>query len=682
MFNKKLKKFLNEYYFLIVPVLITILLYFISLTYGFRNFDENILIQNNYLNKTFDEFLDKFFLLYTNPITKAEGLAFSSIENVHFSPLGTPLHYLICYIFKANPFLFHTWGLVLHLFAILSLAQLFFKFTNNKNISLTTSLIWAIHPTNVESVVWATNWTAPLGAILYFYTLNQVISLIKSKNDTKKHVAIISLITMFQILFAEYNITIPLAIIFTIFYFQKYSATVNTISNIFKYSFIPTIITLFYLVIRFVFVHSETSTHTQNGIIGIIERLVYLTPQTFLHNLWLIIFPHHLSIDQLDLLTLDNSFLGIHHIASIIILIVLLLTILLSINWLPLLSYGLALYLIAISPFCQIIPLYSLVAERYNYFGAAFLIFGIVASLFKLFENKKRILLIALTITSLVFGIRSYFRITDWKNSKTLFLSTANTSKSLLKKGIWTYNLALSEDNEHKKDSLLRVSANLLNLFIENTDAFTVPSVLEKYELDYYSLIAKAHLRLAKIYEILGDSNLEYKHLNNVLKLARPDSLIIAKAYQNLATLYFQQNSYKKAIEYYEKSYSISPNSTINFAIAVCHLKLDNIDNYGKYLKLTTENPSNSDPRAYLPYGQFLELQKGDYKEAIKHYKIASLLENKVESYILLATLYFKLNEMDKALKTVKNGLYGFPEDPMLNYLFEALKNNQTLMIR
>ena len=117
-----MKKFLNkvktEYYYLIIPITITILVYFISLFYGFRNFDEDGLIKNFYVQKTFNEYVDKFLLLQTGGVSAAQGFTFSSIKNVHVSILGLPVFYLINFLFQAQPFLYHLWGLFLHCLAL------------------------------------------------------------------------------------------------------------------------------------------------------------------------------------------------------------------------------------------------------------------------------------------------------------------------------------------------------------------------------------------------------------------------------------------------------------------------------------------------------------------------------------------------------------------------------------
>ena len=169
------KKILDNYH-LIVPVIIVFLLYSISLTYGFRGFDENVLIEKFYTKKTLGEYFEKFLLFQSGGASDASGFIFSSIKNFHVSILGIPTFYLINFLFKAKPFLFHLWSLMWHLLALCFFSKLVYELTLKKEIALFSGLLWALHPTNVEPVIWATNWAEPLGAFLYFFTLYKVAS--------------------------------------------------------------------------------------------------------------------------------------------------------------------------------------------------------------------------------------------------------------------------------------------------------------------------------------------------------------------------------------------------------------------------------------------------------------------------------------------------------------------------
>ncbi len=675
--------FINNYH-IWIPLLITFLIYAISLIYGFRNFDEDILIKNFYTHKTFQEYIEKFFLVHAGGASKAHGFSFSGVQNTHVCFLGMPTIYLVAYLFKANPFLYHSWSLLLHSIAVVFLVLFAHRLTQDKKIAMFTACAWTLHPTNVESIIWATNWLQCLGAGFYFFILWWITSIIHSDmpwHVTTRQTFSIMLFTTIAILFTEHTITIPIAIFVTTFYLLNNLKQKNALQNSIKTS-LPSFVVIFsYWLIRNLMISKAIQTSSSNGFHELLNRLLFLTPQVFIHQIKLVLFPANLTIDQLDLLHLDQSYFRSYHLICLITIALIGVSIFLLRKSFPFLSYGLLMYTVTLLSFIQIIPLYSMSAERYNYFGSAFIVLGIISTIFQLNKFKKTAPYIAI-LWCLILGIRGEFRIWDWKDSKTLFRSTINTSKSFLKKGIWTYNLAICEEDIEKKKVLLTESNILLKRFIQQpTKRYEIDKsvglILTKYELDPESLLAKASDRIATNYEILGDKKNQLKYLNKALKYSRPKSQSRSLIYKNLGTYYFQESNYKKSLDYYFRSYEISPNPTISYAISICYLKLNDFNNYEKYLKEAASviSPYNVSP--FKTYGQFLELEKHDYANALKYYKIASLLENNVEPYILLSSLYLKQTQINKAYEIIKNGLHSFPENPTLIYFRGTVNLNK-----
>ena len=668
----KLTKFLfEENYFVIIPLAITFLLYAVSLTYGFRNFDEDILIKNFYVHKTFSEYIEKFFLIHFGGASEASGFSFSGISNVHVSILGVPLFYIISFLFNARPFLFHLWSLVLHLLALYFFSKLCFNLTQNKQIALFSGLIWTVHPTNVEPIIWATNWAHCLGAIFYFYTLSKIVNCINKGLINKTLTLFITIITALQILFTEHTITIPIAIFFTTIFYLKHLNKNNAFKIAFKISAPSFLIIFGYWFLRSIV--ASKVIHSSSNITDLIERVIFFSPQIFVHQLKLVLLPVKLSIDQIDLITLSIDYWGGYHILCIIYSVFYLLFLWLIRKRSLYLSYGLLLYLVTLLPFLQIIPLYSISGERYNYFGSAFIALGIASASFEILKwikIRNLFVIISLIVFCTNLGIKSLHRINDWKDSKSLFLSTINNSHSLFKKGIWTYNLAISQKDKEEREKLLKLSNNLLELYIKNPCSTDENPLYIKYEMDNKSSQAKAALRIATNYEILADKDMQLQYLLKALEFSRQNSKskIQGLAYKDLGTYYFQNNDILKALDYYNKSNFISPNPATDYAIAVCYLKLNNFSNYEKFLKKAVSiiSPYNISP--FKTYGQFLELSKNDPDGAARYYKIATILENNVEPYILLSSLYLKQHQVDNAFKSVKRGLYGFPKDPTLLY--------------
>jgi len=402
----------KNYDFIFIPIIITILIYFISLFYGFRNFDEDGLIKDFYAKKTFGEYVGKFLLLNAGGVSAAHGFTFSGIKNTHVCILGLPSIYLINFFFQVKPFLYHLLGLFLHCLALFFFIWFCFNFTQNKQIALFSGLIWSMHPTNVESVIWATNWLQPLGVAFYFFTLNKISYLIRNGliNQTITTIIFIMYITLIQILFTEHTITIPFAILFTAFYLLKSAnKEIDAFKKALKISLPSFAVITGYWILRTTLIAKTVKNSLENNFTESLERIIFFTPQIFLHQLKLIFFPLKLTIDQIDLLTLDKGFLGPYNLFCTLILILFLFLIFFYRNKLPFLSFGFLLYLVTISLFIQIIPLYSLSGERYNYLGSAFIIFGIVGTCCSkpLLLNFEKFLIAALIVLSILLGIRT-----------------------------------------------------------------------------------------------------------------------------------------------------------------------------------------------------------------------------------------------------------------------------------
>ena len=669
---ERLKIFYKDNYFIVIPTVVTICIYFVSLFFEFRNFDEDIIIKNFYMKKSLPEYMEKYFLLDLKGITEARGSAFSGVENFHFCLIERPLFYIVNFLFQSKPFLFHLLGLSLHLISTAIFSLLCFNLTGIKIIAFFSSLIWATHPTNVEPVIWATNWPPLTGITIYFFTLYTIaINIDRNKIDLKL-LLFIFLMTIIQTQIVEHTITIPFTIFMLVLYKLqdlRLSSKLKTALKVFIPSFIPALI---YITLRSLITNGPASSSMNFK--DHLARICFLSPQVFFHELKLIFFPKILSIDHLDQLVLDSSFLGPYHFLCLSIIAGLIILAFFLYRKATHMSFGLMSYLIIISPFIHIVPLYSICAERYNYLASSFLIFSIIAILF--FALKRRFFMIVAVVIFFVFFIRSSFRIHDWQNSSTLFQSTIESSRSFYKKGIWTYNLALSQNDEEKKKKLIIQSTKFLKAFINNPTSQFNLEVLKNYALDKRSLVAKAYIRISTNYEILGNRLLQLKYLNKSLNLTNPDSRDRSLVYKNLATYYFQNNDYKTAINYYKKSNITQHYPSTYFAIAACYLKLNDLVNYEKYLKMAiAKTPSNG--RLFLAYGQFLELEKKKYTEAIKNYKIASILEDSPEPYILLGTLHLKLNQIDNAHKVIQDGLYGHPDNPHLLYLRGAIYINK-----
>jgi len=97
--------------------------------------------------------------------------AFVSFENSNWHPLTWISHALDVELFGLSPSGHHLTNLVLHALNSVILFLLAFYSTRRRGASLVLALLFAVHPVNVESVVWIAERKNVLSTLLFFLTL-------------------------------------------------------------------------------------------------------------------------------------------------------------------------------------------------------------------------------------------------------------------------------------------------------------------------------------------------------------------------------------------------------------------------------------------------------------------------------------------------------------------------------
>ncbi len=157
----------QKYLILAGILLLTILVYSNSIHYQFLSYDDNFNITQN------QDIRD----MSARNVKKI----FSSTYVSMYVPL-TMLTYMIDYkISGLNPKVFHITSLILHLLMIVCVFHLLLIFTSRMEIATFSALFFAIHPMNIEPVLWLSS----RGTLLYSFFY--LVSLIFYTQYVKKH---------------------------------------------------------------------------------------------------------------------------------------------------------------------------------------------------------------------------------------------------------------------------------------------------------------------------------------------------------------------------------------------------------------------------------------------------------------------------------------------------------------
>ncbi len=206
-----------QYLFLILIVAIAYIIYSPSANYGFiSNWDDNINVLNNDYIKSFD--------------SESVKTLFNPHEDIK-EPRLVWFTYMIDYnSFKLNPYYYHLHNILWHLLNIILVFILTRLIVKRPINALIVSLLFAIHPMNVEAVVWIT------GRKDLMYTSFYLLSLFFALKHIKREKLVYFLAVLFFAYLSSLSkiqaITIPLVIIaFELFYRRKFT-TISIIEKL------------------------------------------------------------------------------------------------------------------------------------------------------------------------------------------------------------------------------------------------------------------------------------------------------------------------------------------------------------------------------------------------------------------------------------------------------------------
>lgn len=168
--NEKIFLFL----FVCVVFVFTYVIYYESIFYGDSKFDDQVYL--GYLRELFKD----------GVTSTALSSMLTDFVNANWHPV-TILSMAIDFIIGGdNPIYFHVTNTIIHVFNVIMVFLIFSKLTENKLAVALTALLFAIHPLNVETVVWISERKGLLSTLfalnsLYFYILYKKENVLRYK---------------------------------------------------------------------------------------------------------------------------------------------------------------------------------------------------------------------------------------------------------------------------------------------------------------------------------------------------------------------------------------------------------------------------------------------------------------------------------------------------------------------
>lgn len=592
-------------YLLILCILaaLTLIAFLHSAKYPFTNYDDNRLITENKIIRE---------LSFENAKTWLS----ESYDNL-YQPLTLASWALDYKTGQYEPWIFHLHNYFLHWINAFLVFLVLFKLCQNFNIALFTSIIFAVHPIQVESVVWMSERKNLLLGFYFLLALYQYI--LYCKKSKTLHL----LLSIFFILIS--NLAKSQGILFFLIalyidYLHKRPLLQRKIWFE-KIPFLAIAILFAYLTVQ----NIDLKSPYLDGInISFTARIMYGL-FAFYKYFAVLLYPPALS--AFYPYTLNSGHIPFYSGIAGIGFAILFVFLLYKSSKKPMLLFGLVIFSCLLLPmlnFIKYIPIFYM-SNHYAYIST--MGFGIICAFFiDNYISKRHFKYLAVSILTSVLITFTIIRATNWKSASILWESVLNKYPS----DPWVLNMkGLSLAGEGKTYAALETYTKAINIdknryavYYNRANSFRALNRIPEAILDYSKAISlqplfeKAFVNRGASWLIAGDTTKALLDFNHAIKL-NPS---YAGAFYNRGFLYLKNRNFEAAQKDFEQT-----------------LKIDNYF-YDAHFQLA-----------------MIKIGNRETEEAIYHLnQVIKLKPDYAPSYFFRAECYFKNGNLNSACEDWK----------------------------
>lgn len=497
----------------------------------------------------------------------------SFVAGGYYRPVTAIYFSLLYSLFNNNPFFYHLSSVIIHIINSLLVFIFLKKFFKDK-ISLICSIIFLIHPMQVEAVSYI---AAAADPIFFIFGISALLLSTKEKISFRRYVAVFLLLIL-SIFTKETGVLFfIITLLYRAFFRKRY---------FFYYLSYALLLPVLYFLVRFKVseAYFKTQMFTSITRLSLGDRLLNI-PEIFFYYIKTFFFPAQLVINQLWLIKNTNfyNFWRPLTLDSFIIFLIIFFGIYIynkknKIFFFSYLFFSLW-FLIGISILLQIFPLDMTVAERWFYFPMVGLL-GVVAVGLEYISESKKILIKYLTILAaiviILLSLRTIIRNTSWKDPISLYEHDSKILDNFdIENNLGSEYMAAND----YQNSLVHFKKSV-ELFPYETNLFNLGSTYEnmkkidlakKYYLmainsNHFTLIPHKHIFLT--YERLGYVLLldrDFKLAKKYMQIGANDYPEDANVWIILAVSEYNLNEKKNALVAAEKAKSIYLDEHTNY---------------------------------------------------------------------------------------------------------------------
>lgn len=528
-----------------------------------------------FFNGMFGQFIwdDKIYIIGNSELSEFNIIKLfgENIFNkaVYYRPIPAVYFSFLVNLFGSNTFFYHLTQVLLHILNSILLYVIFKEFFQKK-LSLFLSIIFLVHPVQVESVSYIAASVSPLFTL---FGLSALIVLIKLKTSNIKMGVMLAILFLASILTKETGIVFCIICFLYAYLYKKDLMWITIFSSILS--------VVIYFLLRFtvghVFFDKSLVLPLPMMEMPFINRLLHI-PAIIFSYLSVSFFPWILSSNQhwvIVNISLRNFWIPIFGVGLFVFILVILgRKVYHKQLWSPYIFFT-AWFSLSLAPHLQIVPLDMTVAERWFYLPLIGLL-GILGIAISNIENKKRVIkviYIVLGIIIVLFSLRTMARNIDWQSPLYLY----------------SHDLKYDPDNFDMQNNLgneLFLAGDLKNAkihfeksirlspaqSINFTNLATVYAVEGQYEKAflYYGKAISNNPNYYPAYEKTAFVYLKLKKYDAAISFSRKAINQFPKQsllYIFLAEAHYRKGENKDALQAAQKAYSIDSSDYNRFII-------------------------------------------------------------------------------------------------------------------
>jgi protein O-mannosyl-transferase len=570
------------------------LVYWQVLSYGFLNFDDTRYVsENTHIKKglTFEGMI----------------WAFTEVYASNWHPVTWMSHMLDFELYGLNASGHHLTNLLFHIFNTLLLFGVLLKMTGAIWRSGVVATLFALHPLNVESVVWIAERKNVLSTFFWFLTLWAYVDYVE-KQTIKRYVLVVLFLAL-GLMSKPMLVTIPFVLLLLDFWPLNRWADSATHTDPLRKTETFSRLVLEKIPLFFLVVGSIIITFIAQKAGGAVQSVESFSMQerfmnafvSYLSYLQKMLWPSGLSVFYPHP---GNALQIWEAMACAGVLVGITFWVMKEIKRAPYLAFGWFWYLGTLVPVIGIVQVgEQAMADRYMYIPLIGVFIAVVWRLSDWMNNgKRKLLLITTGIVIPLLAALTWNQVGHWENSISLFKHAIVVTKNVSPSFVIAYNNlghALASENRHEE---------------------AVGQYREAIKINpYYS---KAHNNL-------GNSLIELKKADEAIKHYRKAIQIepnYAEAYNNFANELGNKGKLTEAIAYYNEAIRFkSDYAEAYYNLGVMLIRLGEVEEaVESFRKALKNNPDFSLAHNHL--GSLLG-EQGDFQEAIKHYRKAIALD-------------------------------------------------------